>query len=67
MQLTVTLTPQEVKQAIAEFIMNNVAEEMVCEVADVSLHVDRAVTGQGMSEFTTYQFTKATAKVGEAE
>jgi len=67
MDVKVKLTPAEVKQAVAEYVVRSVNFKAVCQPDDITIRLVERSTGQGMGEYTTTVFEGVTAIISGAE
>jgi len=63
--LTVTLSPEDIKNAIAAYVRKEFSDGHMVSHTDVTLNVSSVIEGYGLQEHSVCRLTDATVKVNK--
>jgi len=63
--MTVTLTPEDIKNAIAEYVRKEFNDGHMVSHTDVTIDVNTSIEGYGMQEHSVTKLQGATVKVNK--
>lgn len=63
--MTVTLSPEDIKNAIAEYVRKEFGEGYSIDHTDVSINVGSSIEGYGMQEHSVTRLNNAEVKVNK--